>query len=130
MRERKLDCSWSGIIDFDGLDHEHQIRIQQIGLDKWLDEQIFPKPKTSVVIPKTIPKVVPTSVPQKTTKAAMIASEFLKIASQNQGIVTYSQAEKIHPTYPTDTAYYAKKLGAEVTTDRKNKIYKVTKYPA
>ena len=67
-------------------------------------------------------------MPKAGSKTDILVFGFVKIAEQNNGIVTSEQAKILNPKYPNDTAYYARKAGWEVTTDRKNKLYKVGKY--
>jgi hypothetical protein len=122
----KQNCNWQEAVDIGGLSEDAQRRIREVGLNQWMDE-IAKKPPKVALKPKE--KVEAKSPPGKKTKAFLIAMSFLGIAKTNKDIVTYDQAKAIHPAYPSDCAYYAKKLGADVVTDRKNKIFKVKRYP-
>jgi hypothetical protein len=130
MNHSKTQCSWQGPIDYDGLNLEDKEIIQQVGLDAWLDKlestSRTPEKEKAVNIEALKKKFSLT----KQTKAQIIAFEFLKLASQNRGnVVTYLEAAKIHPAYPSDCAFYARQIGASVATDRKNKRFKVISYP-
>jgi hypothetical protein len=115
MRERKLECSWSCGVDIGGLSDDIQREIQEKGLRQWLQhpDPIIAKPGITI---------------NTKSKSYSIAQKFLKVAKTNKGIVTFDQAKQIHPSYFSDCSYYAKKLGAEVVTDRRKKLFKVTKY--
>jgi len=64
----------------------------------------------------------------KLTKAQKQSIAFITIAEKNNGIVTYAQAAEINPKYPSDPANYCRQKGWTITTDRKNKIFKVGDY--
>jgi len=65
---------------------------------------------------------------KKLSKASFQALEFINTACENNMTVTFEQAAKINPKYPSDPANYARQRGWEVKTDRKNKIFKVGNY--
>lgn len=134
----KLQTSWSNGVDFEGLNENDRKQIKKVGFDKWLEENS--KKKKPKVSPPSAAKSIATItgapvatgakaafLEKKFTKAQKMAMAFIAAVSK-EGIVTYAQAAKINPKYPADPAYYARKAGWEVTTDRKNKIFKVGKY--
>ena len=70
---------------------------------------------------KTTSKLKPGSI------GDILAFAFLKLAQENNNIVTYEQAATLCPAYPGDPALWAREAGAQVTTERKNKRYVVVK---
>lgn len=63
----------------------------------------------------------PTPTTQSVGKKGMfLAEEFLKAARANNGVVTREMALKIDSKYPGDPAYYARLMGYDIETDKKN----------
>ena len=95
--------------------------------------------------PKTQPKPqqVPAPAPKPAQQAANntptgkvkpnsvgypLAMEFIRLAKENQDYVTFEQCAKMCPAYPTDPAAWARAMGLQVATEKKNQRYKVIKY--
>ena len=128
MKNYNLHCEWHTGVDLEGLNPEDKKRISQVGIDKWLDEISTKAGSAPVTVAKTTKKQE-VKAPKNGTKAYITGCAFLVLAQNFKDMVTYDQAEALHPTYPSDCAYYARLLGADVETDRKNKVYRVKKYP-
>jgi hypothetical protein len=46
LKERPQECTWDKGIDWAGLNEEDQKRIQEIGLEKWLEETAVKQEQT------------------------------------------------------------------------------------
>lgn len=60
-------------------------------------------------------------------KGKFLAQEFVRIAKENNGIVSLENAKKVSEKYPGDLAYNFRLLGGEAETDRKNHQWKLVK---
>ena len=135
-------------IDLGGLSNEHVRRINEVGLDKWMEEIATPKIKISgkfftgltqnqkkemimeekqVITPAQVGKIediLPELTAQKKPaslgkKGSFLADEFVRIATANNGVVTLDQAKAINPGAPSDLAYYARLKGIQIETEKK-----------
>lgn len=79
-------------------------------------------PEAKIIQTQATNKVKPTSV------GYPLAMEFIRLAKENKDIVTYEQCEKLCPAYPTDPASWARAMGLQIQTEKKEKRYKVIKY--
>jgi len=117
-----LNCSWASWIDFEGLNKADRDTIKRVGFDKWLDQ----------VTGAGKERVMP--VEKKAVEAAEVKGQktlgikFLEIARANDNIVTYDQAKELCPDYPGDPVAWARSMGAQVKTQRKERTYRVEKY--
>ena len=130
-------------IDINGLNKQDKQRIKEVGFDQWIDEITGHKKKKmnspqqlnttkvytaaatraiNILAPVISSKVKPGSV------GYPLAIAFFKLARENGNVVTYDQTAKLCPKYPGDPALWAREMGADVVTERKNKRYVVVKY--